>query len=71
MPDGTPVEPGVKFTKTWRLRNSGQVAWPTGLELIYVSGDLMPLSSTQPIPAASPGNTIDLSVHLQVPVPVW
>jgi hypothetical protein len=68
MPDGTPVEPGAKFTKTWRLRNSGQVAWPTGLELIHVSGDLIPLSSAQPIPAASPGVHVELSVHLQVPV---
>ena len=69
MPDGTAVEPGAEFKKIWRLRNSGQVAWPTGLELIHVSGDLVPLSSSQPIPAATPGVNVALSVSLKVPVP--
>jgi hypothetical protein len=69
MPDGTPVEPGAEFKKTWRLRNSSQVAWPTGLELSYVSGDLIPLSPSQPIPAAKPGDHVEVSVNLRVPDP--
>jgi hypothetical protein len=68
VPDGTLFEPGAKFKKTWTLRNGGQV-WPTGLELIHVSGELIPRSSSQLIPAAEPGVHVEISVDLEAPVP--
>nr|KAG5709734.1 hypothetical protein BaRGS_027759 [Batillaria attramentaria] len=33
LPDGIEVEPGVWLTKTWRMGNSGTMAWPPGTVL--------------------------------------
>ncbi|KAL5976565.1 hypothetical protein ACLOJK_020898 [Asimina triloba] len=37
--DGTLMPPGAHFTKIWRMRNDGTVAWPHGTKLVYMSGD--------------------------------
>lgn len=60
--------PGVKFTKTWRVRNTGTCTWDATYALVPVTGDAIsgetaPLSEIVP-----PGRTIDLSVQLTVPL---
>ena len=37
IPDGTIVEPGRDFTKTWRLKNVGTCSWTTAYALVFVS----------------------------------
>ncbi len=37
--DGTELAPGTQFTKIWRLRNSGSIAWPPQTQLVHVGGD--------------------------------
>ncbi|KAL3695035.1 hypothetical protein R1sor_008686 [Riccia sorocarpa] len=37
--DGTQLAPGTPFTKIWRLRNSGTVAWPSSTKLVNIDGD--------------------------------
>lgn len=27
IPDGTKVQPGTKFVKTWKIKNSGNISW--------------------------------------------
>ena len=27
IPDGTKVQPGTKFVKTWKIKNSGNIPW--------------------------------------------
>ncbi len=44
IPDNTSVTPGQKFTKTWKVQNSGSCAWETGFKFQSVSGD--PMSGT-------------------------
>ncbi|KAJ6814225.1 protein NBR1-like protein [Iris pallida] len=37
--DGTMMAPSTHFTKIWRMRNNGTVAWPFGTQLVWVGGD--------------------------------
>jgi len=68
IPDGTEVAPGVKFTKTWKFRNDGEVAWPSGTRLIQTEGDPS-LSRTNfvEVNAAAPGEEVDVSVENTAP----
>ena len=35
FPDGTQVQPGSVFLKTWRIRNDGAYTWPDQVALVY------------------------------------
>ena len=39
--DGTVIQPNCVFEQTWVLRNSGDVAWPSGCAVKFVGGDYM------------------------------
>ena len=39
--DGTVIQPNMVFEQTWILRNSGDVAWPSGCAVKFVGGDYM------------------------------
>lgn len=41
IPDGMIVQPGVRFTQIWTLKNPGPYAWPAGCSVRYVGGDNM------------------------------
>ena len=65
--DGKPEKAGTAFSKTWRLRNSGQCPWTTAYTLRNVGGEVMggttiSLPNTVPVSA-----TIDLSVAFVAP----
>ena len=67
IPDGTTIKAGEKFTKTWRIYNSGSCAWTTAYKLVYDSGDAMGGATTL-IPAAVPaGQQTDISVAMTAP----
>ncbi|CAH8392694.1 unnamed protein product [Eruca vesicaria subsp. sativa] len=38
VPDGTAVDPSAPFTKIWRMRNNGSVAWPRGTQIAWIGG---------------------------------
>ncbi|MCL4266289.1 MAG: hypothetical protein KJ069_23990 [Anaerolineae bacterium] len=65
--DDTAVPPGVNFTKTWRIRNTGTCAWPAGTSWVFVSGNQMNGPNAVSVPSASPGETADVSVLLTAP----
>jgi len=70
LPDGSSVFPGAVVTKTWRIRNDGQCAWPDGVVLAFSSGDLLGASPDQLSRAVSrlqPNEEADISVNLTVP----
>ncbi|NPV56074.1 MAG: hypothetical protein HPY76_05290 [Anaerolineae bacterium] len=68
VPDGTTFTPGAKFTKTWRIKNSGTCMWNTSYRLVFVSGASMGASSSYPLAGTvRPGETVDLSVELTAP----
>jgi hypothetical protein len=68
IPDGTDLEPGDSFTKTWRLRNAGSCTWNTNYELLFKDGDAMSGPASQKLSGSvSPGETVDISVDLKAP----
>lgn len=68
IPDGSPFAPGEKFTKTWRIQNSGTCAWTTAYNLVYTTGERMDAPAVIPLPrTVQPNETIDLSVELTAP----
>jgi len=67
IPDGTEVAPGASFTKTWKMRNDGAVAFPAGARLVNVGGDLME-GAPRPVGAHGPGEEFALGLELQAPL---
>lgn len=67
--DGTTLTGGTKFTKAWRLQNTGTCSWTSSYALVFVSGDTMNGPTIVSLPGnVNPGQTIDLSVDLTAPV---
>ncbi len=38
IPDGSVLEAGTNFTKTWKIRNTGNCKWDDGFSLVYIGG---------------------------------
>jgi hypothetical protein len=67
IPDNTAMNPGQKFTKTWRVRNSGTCAWESGFKFAFASGDAMSGATVVLSKAVASGEEIELSVELTTP----
>ncbi|HSA99306.1 MAG TPA: NBR1-Ig-like domain-containing protein [Anaerolineales bacterium] len=65
IPDGSQINPGASFTKTWRLRNAGFCSW-SGYVLVFDSGDQMG-GTPQSFGSVPPGQEVDLSVNFTAP----
>lgn len=68
VPDGTQMEAGAGFVKTWRLKNVGSCTWTKDYRLAYVSGDKLGGPDAITLPGnTAPGETVDLSISLTAP----
>ena len=68
VPDGTVLDPGETFTKTWRLKNAGTCSWTPSYAVVFSNGDSMSGPATQALTAnVNPGQTVDISVNLKAP----
>jgi hypothetical protein len=68
IPDGTIMEPGETFWKTWRLKNNGTCTWNAAYKIVYWSGDLMGgLAEYQFPEVVSPGEEVDVTLFLKAP----
>jgi VCBS repeat-containing protein len=68
IPDGTRIDDGDLFAKTWRLRNNGDCTWTRDYDLIFLSGYRMRGSTVKPISGnVEPGQVVDLTVDLKAP----
>ncbi len=67
IPDGTLMQPGEKFVKTWRVRNAGESTWGQGYELAFFRDEQMGASDSVPLPPAQPGDVVEISVNLTAP----
>lgn len=68
IPDGTIVQPGETFYKTWRIKNNGSCTWNSAYKIIYWSGDLMGgLLEYQFPEVVSPGEQVDITLFLKAP----
>ncbi len=68
IPDGTQINAGDIFTKTWRLRNAGTCTWTADYDLVFDDGDAMDGPASQALAGdVAPGEEVDLSVVLTAP----
>jgi hypothetical protein len=68
IPDGTEMQPGEAFVKTWRLLNSGTTTWTTDYSLAFLGGDQMGGPDAVPLTqSVAPGASVDISVNLVAP----
>ncbi len=67
IPDGTVIQAGKKFTKTWTMLNNGTCSWDSTYKLAFVSGEAMGGTSV-PVPSSVPsGQQVNISVELTAP----
>lgn len=66
-PDGSKINPGQDFTKTWRIYNNGSCKWYEGYTIEFVGGDFMGGRATTVPTLTIPGLTVDVSIQLQAP----
>ena len=72
IPDGTNLQPGHSFQKTWTIKNNGSSTWDKSLELVKTASDPdnESLGSPECIPLAQelkPGEIIEIKVDLVAP----
>jgi len=68
IPDGSNLQVGAAFTKTWRLKNVGTCTWSSGYQLVFDHGDSMGGPAAQAlVGVVPPDQTIDISVNLVTP----
>jgi hypothetical protein len=67
IPDGSVLQPGVSFLKTWRILNSGTCDWGTGFTLVFVGGSQLGAPASVIVPPTASGGTVDISVPMVAP----
>ncbi|XP_071248005.1 next to BRCA1 gene 1 protein-like isoform X1 [Salvelinus alpinus] len=71
LPDGTCLEPGTKFIKYWKMRNSGTINWTSETKLKCMWGNLALASEEKrevAVPLLQPGQVGVVSVAFVAPV---
>lgn len=64
--DGTRVNAGETFKKTWEFRNTGTCPW-IGYTLAFSAGDRMNAPLSAPVPDTLPKDRVEVSVNLTAP----
>jgi ABC-type amino acid transport substrate-binding protein len=67
VPDGTQVNPGQSFTKTWRIQNTGTCTWDSSYTFAFVQGNSMGGQKQAINGSVAPGQTYDVSVNMTAP----
>ncbi|XP_042692517.1 next to BRCA1 gene 1 protein isoform X2 [Centrocercus urophasianus] len=70
LPDGTRLQPGTKFIKHWRMKNTGNVEWSSDTKLKLMWGNLTLASSEKKdvlVPSISTGQVGTVSVEFVAP----
>ncbi|XP_037004498.2 next to BRCA1 gene 1 protein isoform X2 [Artibeus jamaicensis] len=70
LPDGTHLQPGTKFIKHWRMKNTGSVKWSTDTKLKFMWGNLTMASTEKKdvlVPCLKAGHVGIVSVEFIAP----
>ncbi len=67
IPDDMRIRVGEPFQKIWRVENNGEVAWGPGFKLVHVAGTKMHAITSRDLPAAVPGQQVDIAIEMTVP----
>ncbi|MFQ5420807.1 MAG: NBR1-Ig-like domain-containing protein, partial [Anaerolineae bacterium] len=66
IPDDTRLETGESFTKTWRVKNTGNTAWED-YKLVHTDGAAMTTQKSISLPDINPGRLGLISLELTAP----
>ncbi|KAK1373868.1 PB1 domain, Zinc finger, ZZ-type, UBA-like, Next to BRCA1, central domain protein [Heracleum sosnowskyi] len=64
--DGTIMKPLTHFTKIWRMRNNGSVAWPHGTNLLWIGGDQLSKTLFCDLKIPAEGCPVDKEIDIAV-----
>lgn len=68
IPDGTEMDAGNSFTKTWKIQNTGTCEWSRDTQLVFVRGDSMGADDAVEIGIrVDPQETVNISIDLIAP----
>lgn len=67
VPDNSEVVGGARFTKTWRVMNTGTCIWGPDYTLSHYSNERMDAPVAVPLEITYQGQTLDISVELTAP----
>lgn len=67
IPDGSILTAGEKFTKTWKIRNTGSCTWVEGYYLIYGYGESLGGAQVAIPAGVEPDAEIEVSIDLTAP----
>ncbi len=68
VPDGTQMNPGQEFVKTWRIKNTGTCTWTRGYQIMWSYGDnRMGGQATALTDDVLPGAEVEISLILKAP----
>jgi Ig-like domain from next to BRCA1 gene len=68
IPDGTQVQAGALFVKTWRMRNTSSCDWPAGYRLAFFENEPFgPVNLSDPLGPVAREAEFEVSVQLTAP----
>lgn len=67
IPNGTKLDPGELFTKSWQIKNTGTCDWNGDFKITYVGGDLFGSDTTKIRKKVVAGSTIEISLNMVAP----
>jgi len=67
VPNGTEMEPGDEFTKTWKIENTGTCDWNENFRIQYVGGHLFGSDTTKIRKYVHDGETVMISLKMTAP----
>lgn len=63
--EGEDVPPNTRFTKTWRISNSGEERWPPGCHVKFCEGENLSLTDRTIVDCLEPGQVVDVTMVMQ------
>ncbi len=66
IPDGTKIDPGAIFNKTWRIKNTGTCNWETGYYYDNIN-DLTLGGSRKDLSPLTTGREVDITLPMRAP----
>ena len=67
IPDGTTLDSGKSFVKTWLIQNTGSCAWNTNYKFTFISGDAMNGTSVAVPDSVPASQQVQISANLTAP----
>jgi hypothetical protein len=65
IPDGTTLQRGESFTKTWLIKNAGTCTWDTTYTIAFNAGDRLDGKDGVTLPNTPPGADAEVSVPMR------